>query len=227
MVALMTNNYQLIKSKRKSLGISIKSDGKIIIRVPLKTSRKIIEDFITKYQPWINNKLAKLAQLHELKNTQLPANSFYYLGQAYPIQAGKTNLSLPFFDGTSMSLDPEFMDSNAEILLKWYQSTSKKLVEPIMQNYAQQFNLGYKNIKITRAEYRWGSCNSNGTICFSYKIAMLPIEVITYIVVHELAHLKHLNHSQHFWQQVALMYPNYKSAIQWLKNNKHFSIFRL
>lgn len=212
------NNYQLIKSKRKTLGISIKPDGIVVIRAPLKAPEKIISQFVAKYQSWIDKKLAKINQRLQAKTTD--NKSFYFLGKEYPIKACSIE-SYIGFNGTNILLNTALLDRIPQILPEWYKIKTLELVEPVLQAYAQKFNLKYTKLKITKAKTRWGSCSSNGTICFSYKIAMLPINVINYIVVHELAHLKHFNHGVGFWQQVELMYPEYKDATTWLKANQH------
>lgn len=212
------NNYQLIKSKRKTLGISIKPDGTVIIRAPLKARETAISQFVIKYQSWIDKKLAQIKQRLQAKSAD--NKSLYFLGQEYPIKACNIE-SYVGFNGTNILLNAGLIDRIPQILPEWYKIKARELVEPILQEYVQKFKLKYAKLKITQAKTRWGSCSSNGTICFSYKIAMLPINVINYIVVHELAHLKHFNHGMEFWQQVELMYPEYKDATSWLKANRH------
>ncbi len=79
----------------------------------------------------------------------------------------------------------------------------------------------FKKIKITNARKRWGSCGSNGTLSFSWRLILAPPQVIDYIVAHEVAHLRVGNHSRKFWNTVASLYPEYKTHQKWIKENSH------
>ncbi len=86
--------------------------------------------------------------------------------------------------------------------------------------FGQQTNLIPNSVKIRQYKARWGSCNNRGEVSFNYLLMMVPDWVFDYVIVHELCHLQHLNHSTNFWQLVASFYPNYREAKQWLKNNQ-------
>ncbi len=211
------NNYQIIKSKRKSLGIRIKLDGSVIIRVPLKKSALEINQFVDKYQSWIETKLAhvQIAQAQKVET-----NLYYYLGEQYPVQEADC-ADLVQFSEQKLLIRVGCINQAENLLIPWYRLQTKQLVAPIVEEYAKQFGLVYTTLKITLAKTRWGSCNSRGTLCFSYRLAMLPLYVIKYIVAHELAHLKHLNHAPAFWCLVGQIYPDYKAAQAWLKTHKY------
>lgn len=214
----MINDYPVIKTKRKSLGISIKYDGSVIIRAPLKVSRSTINKFIDKHRSWIE---AKLSKINAVKTQQASENLFYYLGQRYPLNETQEKIDLIKFDGTQLLIQAGQASQTETILSKWYRLQARQLIEPLIQEYAYNFGFRYSALKITAAKNRWGSCSNRGSICFSYRIAMLPIEVISYIAAHELAHLKHLNHSSAFWREVEYLYPNYKTAYSWLNKHKY------
>lgn len=77
----------------------------------------------------------------------------------------------------------------------------------------------FKSIKVTKAESRWGSCGPNGSINFSWKLIMAPLNIIDYVVVHELAHITERNHSARFWDKVSAALPDYKERRKWLREN--------
>ena len=83
--------------------------------------------------------------------------------------------------------------------------------------HAQGFKV--KKIRISSARTRWGSCSAKGTLSFTWRLVMAPPDVIDYVVVHELCHLKELNHSKAFWAQVEAILPDYKTRRKWLKDN--------
>lgn len=99
---------------------------------------------------------------------------------------------------------------------------AKNYIFPKVEELAQKFWLKYNSIKITSAKTRWGSCTSKKNLNFSYRLILTTPKVIDYVIVHELAHLKHMNHSKRFWSEVESMMPDYKESEKWLK--KHWSL---
>ena len=87
---------------------------------------------------------------------------------------------------------------------------------------AQQNDFTWKKIRISSARTRWGSCSSNGTLSFTWRLVLAPPEVIDYVVVHELAHTRIRDHSPKFWRRVAEIMPDYKRHVSWLKQNGRF-----
>ena len=89
---------------------------------------------------------------------------------------------------------------------------------------SKQYNLYYAKINITNAITRWGSCSSKKNLSFSSRLASAPLDIIEYVVVHEMCHLEEMNHSKRFWALVETIYPNYKNAKLWLKNHEQNNI---
>ncbi|MDD3646407.1 MAG: M48 family metallopeptidase [Candidatus Gracilibacteria bacterium] len=99
---------------------------------------------------------------------------------------------------------------------------AKDYIIPKAKELSEKFGLKYNTIKITSAKTRWGSCTSKKCLNFSYRLILTTPKVIDYVIVHELAHLKHMNHSKKFWSEVEYMMPDYKECEKWLK--KHGSL---
>jgi len=198
------------------MAINIKPDGSVIIRVPLLASTPTIQKFITKYQSWINDKL-------ETINANPPINDqLYYLGQLYPmVLTQKSTNTVEILENNILIAIKDDQDRPHPMLINWYKQQTISLVTPILKKYQAKYEITFNRLTITAAKTRWGSCSSRGNICFSYRLAMLPIYVIEYIVVHELAHLKYLNHSSKFWEHVGKLYPEYNNAEKWLKQHKY------
>lgn len=162
--------YTLIRSGRKTLSLSLKDDGSLLVRAPRLLSLYHIEEFIHSKAAWIEKKrelLAKRQQNHPRKT---------------------------------------------EDALKAQMEKSYSILVPLVQEYAVRMNLHPTSIRITRAEKRFGSCSSTGHICFSHRLIEYPEDAIRYVVVHELAHMKELNHSPRFWEIVARYCPDYKNC---------------
>ncbi|HMT02240.1 MAG TPA: SprT family zinc-dependent metalloprotease [Burkholderiales bacterium] len=208
------DEYNITKSKRKSFAIIIKPCGEVSVKVPYRASKFQIKEFITKNQNWIKQQLEQIN--NELAIIKQSKNLLFFLGHKYLVKENNHQTNPIEFTGTEFVIKNGFLNK----IPQWYKLQTEKLVKPIIEEYSQKFNFKYTSFKITNAKSRWGSCNINGSICFSYRLSMLPLEVINYIVVHELTHLKHFNHSKDFWNAVKQICPDYKVANQWLKNNK-------
>lgn len=96
--------------------------------------------------------------------------------------------------------------------------TEEKL-RPLIALHAQRMGVTYHRITVRRQKTRWGSCSSSGNLNFNCLLALVPEEVMEYVVVHELAHRKQMNHSSDFWQEVARECPDYRACRAWLKQN--------
>jgi len=102
----------------------------------------------------------------------------------------------------------------------FFKQQAQDIILPRVAYFSKLTQLEPTSIKIRQYRARWGSCNNRGELSFNYLLMMLPLEVIDYVVVHELCHLRYLNHSKYFWQLVAQFFPNYITAKQWIKNHQ-------
>ena len=104
---------------------------------------------------------------------------------------------------------------------------TKNLVNLRAAHYASIMKVSYKRITVRTQRTRWGSCSSKGNLNFNCLLALVPMDVLDYVVVHELAHLKQMNHSEFFWAEVASVLPDYKTSKHWLKENSAALISRI
>ena len=111
--------------------------------------------------------------------------------------------------------------------MKMLREKARALVTEKVQYYAPLIGVTYNQIAIRAQHTRWGSCSSKGNLNFNCLLALVPIEVLDYVVVHELCHRKELNHSDRFWNEVAKILPDYKVRKKWLKDNGSNLIARI
>ncbi len=212
----------IIRSKRKTISIEISEKAEVIIRAPNRISAEKIKEFISNKQKWINNKL-KIVKSRINSSPQkeyMPGESFLFLGKEYKLEYYKGSPGITF-NGESFLVCTENPDEIKALLNEWYATASKKIIAFLAKDMASSHGLSYKSLSVNSAQKRWGSCNSEGRLNFSRRLILAPIEVIKYVVAHELAHLVHLNHSPKFWGLVKQIYPEYNGYKRWLKENGH------
>lgn len=104
-------------------------------------------------------------------------------------------------------------------LEKRYREAAKEYFPKRADYYASLLGVTYERVRIAEQKTRWGSCSSKGTLSFNWKLMLAPPKVLDYVVIHEVCHLKEMNHSPHFWKLVEEFMPDYKEYRKWLKEN--------
>lgn len=113
-------------------------------------------------------------------------------------------------------------ESVLDISKAWeYKKQARLYIVPRVEYYAEKFGFNYNKIRITSAVTRWGSCSSKKNLNFSYRLILTPKEMVDYVIVHELCHLRQMNHSKKFWKEVGTIMPDYKRREQRLKKNSY------
>lgn len=223
-------NYQLIRSKkrRKTMSLQIKEDGRIVVYTPYSTPKWEIEKFIEKRQSWIAEKLLeKERAIKPVEKIFLPGEEFFYLGELYPLEIEdnpypRHPLELTF---GKFILSKNRIEEAKDLLIGWYKNEAKEKLPERIEYYCNKLQLFPKDIRITSAKSRWGSCSRDNRLCFSWRIIMAPLNVIDYVLIHELVHIKEKNHSKSFWSYLGSILPDYKGHRRWLR--EHENLLRL
>jgi len=125
-----------------------------------------------------------------------------------------------------MAKEEEKKDPRLCYLEKKYRDAAKRYLYERVEYYTQITGSAYQGIRIADQKTRWGSCSSNKTLSFSWRIMLAPPRVTDYVVIHEVCHLKHMNHSKDFWNMVESLDPDYKEHRKWLKENGNTLILK-
>lgn len=210
--------YQLIRSRRKSIALIVQPDGSLVVRAPLRTPLAQIEALLREKEGWIREKQAHNRKLWKAPRSFDEGEEFLFLGKSYRLRiVEQQRQALEFREG--FFLRRSARRQGRAVFEQWYRKQARLFLTERVELYARQHGLRYQSIRISGAKTRWGSCGAKGTLNFSWRLAMAPIEVIDYVVVHELAHLEVKNHSRKYWERVEQMMPDYKRRRQWLKVN--------
>lgn len=210
---------QIVRSKRKTLALIVKPDGALIVRAPLRAPERSIREFIQKNAKWIEKKQAEALAFHPPAPKQyVPDEKFLYLGNTYSLEIVPGQRK-PLLLESNFKLAQSVHGNAKTVFERWYRTRAKQILTERVQLYASQYGFHYKKIGITSARTRWGSCSANGSLNFSWRLIQVPLEVVDYVVVHELVHTVFHNHSGRFWKKVEKIMPDYKERRKWLRKD--------
>ena len=166
--------YELIRSKRKTLCIQITREAKVVVRAPNKIKKDVIDDFVKKHFDWIEKHLKSREKKNELENVS--------------------------------------EEREAELRM-----LAKMIIPQKVAKFSSVMHVEPSSVKITGAKTRFGSCSGKNGLCFSWRVMLYPEKAVDYVVVHELSHILHHDHSKNFWETVEKYMPDYREAEKLLK----------
>ncbi len=209
---------KIIRKNRKTVAIEITERGNLLIKAPYHVTLKDIETIIDSHKDWIQQRVKVMRESYRFKSKSfVRGEKFLYLGKLYELDFCPHQRQALTLD-TSFCLNPAYKNNAREIFIKWYKDKAIKNFKSRALIYAPLLGVEYNQIKLSSATKRWGSCSTYGNINIVWRLVMAPQSIIDYVIIHELAHLKYMNHSQAFWKLVASVYPEHKKAKQWLQN---------
>lgn len=213
---------EIIRTKRKSVALIVERDGRLVVRAPRRASQEFIQAFVNEKESWIIKKRAefKSARPKFAPKEFVEDEEFWYLGALYPLKFSEQRRPRLFLDG-SFILSRTAYPKVRVVFERWYREQAMRIIPERVEQYALKYSFTYRQIKITSARARWGSCSARGTLSFAWRLIMSPLDVVDYVVVHELVHLRAHNHSRDFWGRVKEIMPDYKEKLEWLKVNGH------
>lgn len=213
----------ITRSKRKTLVIYIRDDG-VEVRAPLKAPQNWIDEFIELKKPWILKKL----QLQQQKNSERlkleEGGTVLYCGEEYRlcIVQGKNEVSIDRdrLNIQARNIEQEYLKKQFQ---QWLLQQAKQTFEPRVWQIASAISLDHRvaAVRFRKTKTKWGHCTAKGVLQFNPLLMMAPVAVQDYLIIHELCHLKYMNHSKHFWQLVEANCPDYQESEQWLKEHGH------
>jgi predicted metal-dependent hydrolase len=210
---------KLIRSKRRTIALIIERDGSFTVRAPMRASHAAIDTFIQEKADWIIRTREKTKSVHPLIRKQyVDGEKFLFLGSVFELKLVRFQKPVLRFD-SGFSLSQPAQVKGELVFTHWYKVRALEVISERVRHYSEQYNFSPGQIKISSAKTRWGSCSSKGTLNFTWRLVMAPLEVIDYVVLHELAHLRVKNHSGEFWKVVESIYPEYKKHRKWLREN--------
>ncbi|WP_052046144.1 M48 family metallopeptidase [Candidatus Paracaedibacter symbiosus] len=189
---------------------------KPVVMAPKRLSLEKITAFVWQHQEWL------ITQLATFSKTNTHASEILFQGKNYQLVFQSTShkrLNVAF--NHEQQLICHNMDSDLiKVRLKpIFRREALQQLEKHCSDFATRLEVSFKGIQIKDYKSRWGSCRQDGLLSFSWRLILAPPFILEYVGAHEVAHLVHLNHSPDFWRVVAALFPQYKQAREWLKQN--------
>jgi predicted metal-dependent hydrolase len=192
--------------KRTKLSIHIDSIGLITVKVPKNTSKEIIIKAVEQKSKWILERLDIISKAKEVRAEK-----------EYHDQGKFLHLGKEYFLHELIEVSDLGEEELKKRLKKFYISSCKKVIGKRIKIYEEQLKVKPKGVEIVESKNYWGSCSTDKKITFNYRLAMAPIEVIDYVIIHELCHLIHMNHDRSFWRLVGSIVSDYKKKQEFLQ----------
>jgi predicted metal-dependent hydrolase len=222
-------HFYLRRGKRRTIGLQVGSDG-LTVAAPRWALAGDVTQAVVERAAWAVEKLREVRERDELHHRQsiqwADGVSIPYLGQMLTVQLDPTvrseGLERHALEGGQPVLRVRLVaDANAtqirEKVQAWLVKQAKELFAQRLDEYAPRLGVQWRRLRLSQARTRWGSANAQGTICLNWRLIHHALPVIDYVVVHELSHLREMNHSSAFWDTVASVMPDYKHNMRVLK----------
>lgn len=209
--------YRVVRSRRaRQVRLRFLGPGTVEVVVPPRFRLPPIEEILCSKQRWIARQLDRLDALPPIKS-----NRVGYLGTEYDVvvqrlpgrtvrivmEQGHFQLALP--DGVQP----------APVVESFLRRQARTILHEQTRVWADVMQVQYGRLSVRDQRTRWGSCSDNAGLNFSWRLVMAPLPVLEYVVIHELMHLREMNHSKRFWEGVATYCPAYRQQRAWLKEN--------
>jgi len=216
-------SIEVVRTKRRKTASIKVIDGAVQAIVPDQLSDGRVEALIQKRTPWIRKKLREQSQeVTPRPKEYVSGESFTYLGRNYRLKVSRgTDREVKLKGGyleVGLPKKPKVGDIRTA-LVEWYEEHALERLTEKTNRYAGIMGVSPNSISVRDYKSRWGSCSSKGEISYNWRIIIAPHPIVDYVVVHELCHLKHPNHSPAYWKSVKREVSDYEVCRQWLKEH--------
>jgi len=199
--------------KRKKISVHLDDLARIKVKAPKGTSEEVIANLIRHNFELISDKRQQILEALKAREARKHSGEkkFLLLGREQHI-------------GELIQIEGLSEEEQMTSLKKFYIKECKSVIDKRVKLYKKQLRVNPKSVEIVESRSKWGSCDSNRCLKFNYALAMVPLELIDYVVVHELCHIEHMNHDRSFWRLVGSIVPDYKRKIEQLARYTQYTM---
>ena len=215
-----TISYLLERRSRRTIGLKITADG-LVVHAPKRIFEFQLHQILQEKSNWILNKLQAREANHVEKIQWIDGEHLLYLGNDVQLSISQSNSNKALiFDQNTLLIASAQVNNHAVLgrkVIQWYKKQAMTDFNRRLEILAAKLGVATPPLALSNAQLRWGSCNSRGEVRLNWRLLQAPPHIINYVICHELAHLKQMNHSAKFWAVVEQLFPNYKAAEEELK----------
>ena len=226
MQAVEDIQYDIVRTSRRTADIVIERDGRVMVRAPKGVEEQRIRDIVQDRRLWIYKNLAEWRDLNATRVLREYRNGegFLYLGRSYRLLLVADQDEALLLKNGRFSLRRDLVDKDgipaAQAAFRdYYIRQGLERVTRRVQYFAPKVGVKPGRLDVRELGHRWASCSPKGNVAFHWKCMMAPPTIIDYIVVHELCHFHHLDHTDAFWNEVDKVMPDFAERKNWLKVN--------
>lgn len=194
-----------VSSRARHARLQVKPFIGLEVIIPRRFPRHQVEAFVIRHRSWINQQLDKHASSFETPS----------LPEQMHIALTDEIVSIEYLDEGKLTEDAGYLRVSrhqaSELLRGWVRNKAINVLSPRLEALARQFGFTYQRISVRSQKSRWGSCSTRGTISLNDQLIFLPPETVDYLLIHELCHTRHMNHSRAFWRLVAQCCPDFRA----------------
>lgn len=217
--------YQLLPgTSRSTTDIVIERDGMVTVRPPSRMTPEQVDATVLAKRMWIYRSLAEWRELNngKVRREWVSGESFLYLGSSYRLElVAEQDEPLKLKEGRFCLLrrviEQDGSEGAARAFCAFYIEKGLPRLQRRVRHFAPKVGFPDCQVEVKDLGYRWAACSKDGALSFHWKTLMAPLTVIDYIVVHELCHLHHRDHSDAFWNEVDKVLPDFQSRKEWLR----------
>ncbi|MCP9882828.1 M48 family metallopeptidase [Cyanobium sp. Alchichica 3B3-8F6] len=217
---------EVVRSIRRTAALHIVGSD-LQVRIPEHLEDERVAAILKQKRPWIRGKVAELKRVPPHRSKELVSGeSFPYLGRHYRLKVQEGHQVGVYLSGGYLkaTIRPSEHGEQREAriqqyLQSWYRTSALERLQEKTNRYAQQIGVSPTGLSVRNFRSRWGSCDKRGQVVFNWNIIKAPHSIVDYVVIHELCHLIHPNHSKDFWQLVGRHDTNYNEHRQWLRTH--------
>ena len=218
--------FGVVRSRRKTADIVIERDGTVLVRAPRGTSDETIAGILRAKRLWVYRNLAEWRDLNATRVVREFRNGegFLYLGRSYRLRLIANQADPVSLRDGCFFLRRELVERGGVVAARhafrnYYIARGRARFEQRVRYFEPKVGVSVNAVAVRELGHRWASCSARGHLAFHWRCMMAPPTVIDYIVVHELCHRHHPDHSGRFWNEVDKVLPGYRERKSWLAKN--------
>ena len=199
-------DYTVIRTRNRKMSLTVDSDLNIKVKAPLFVSEEQIDSFVKKNEKWIKDRIDRITEMN--KSLSLKPVTAPFIGEDIAIRRWdrrKTALS-----GGELYIRDDEPEKERAAIIRWYRDQAENLLNKRTAYWSEKIGDHPEKVRVSSARKRWGSCSSTGTVSYSWRLITAPASCIDYVIIHELCHIRNMDHSPEFWARVRTWCPEYE-----------------